>query len=220
MEIYFNDQKCNNFIDLQNKYIQAKNNNVDKFKLRIEDDDQQELINGLFKIKKKEENVLVYLHKFFNEQLYENRFTGHRISELTDIIELVEDFYVKYCIETESNQELKLLTIHSDEYYNYPNQTDLMIMAEQCAKYDLENSLSMKSLDQLTDEYYSLEPQELIEEYEKIYSEDYMESLYKKINKSSDDKMIKKISQKGLSEYRHLKKSSKVNELELRRNKK
>ena len=75
---------------------------------------------------------------------------------LEDILNVIDDMYIDFYIETHQSDEVSLLKVHTDDYTDYISTQELVHMAEQCALFDIENNLSIKSFDQLTEEYYNL----------------------------------------------------------------
>ena len=120
---------------------------------------------------------------------------------LEDILNVIDDMYIDSYIETHQSDEVSLLKVHTDDYTDYISTQELVHMAEQCALFDIENNLSIKSFDQLTEEYYNLSTECLVNEYEKIYSVDYhVEHLHDMILKT-DDMKIKEIISKNKTNY-------------------
>lgn len=126
-------------------------------------------------------------------------------SVLEDLLNTVDDMYVDMYIEINQTDKLEYLKVHTDNYTDYISTHELIYMAERCALYDIDNHLSTKSFDQLTEEYYHLFTECLIDEYEKIYSHDFHLRHIDKIIYNHDDLKTKEIATKNKSNYSAMK---------------
>ena len=201
MKYYFNEMQYDSLTSLQDRYTQFLDSNDTSFYFKIIDDDNEIILDHKF-IKNKQFKLLpIFLHYTIQCNMIEHIDEICYSQMLEDILNFIDDMYIDFYIETHQSDEVSLLKVHTDDYTDYISTQELVHMAEQCALFDIENNLSIKSFDQLTEEYYNLSTECLVNEYEKIYSVDYhVEHLHDMILKT-DDMKIKEIISKNKTNY-------------------
>lgn len=200
MNIYFNNVNCSTLTELQKFYL-AWLNNSDNATFNITIEESKELyFKKLFHRDKNCKNIYELMHKELSSQLQmniSNIFKAKRIEEDLNIIELL---YVSYYNEVNNDNQIKI-TLNDENYVNYITSDERLIMAQQCALFDIENDVSQSSLDKITQEYMDIPTDELINEYEIRYGYDYHAEHMKIIAENNTDPFIRHIAKKSLKHY-------------------
>ena len=192
MKYYFNEMQYDSLTSLQDRYTQFLDSNDTSFYFKIIDDDNEIILDHKF-IKNKQFKLLpIFLHYTIQCNMIEHIDEICYSQMLEDILNVIDDMYIDFYIETHQSDEVSLLKVHTDDYTDYISTQELVHMAEQCALFDIENNLSIKKLHKIVKEH---------KEYEKIYSVDYhVEHLHDMILKT-DDMKIKEIISKNKTNY-------------------
>ncbi|WP_285945445.1 hypothetical protein [Thomasclavelia cocleata] len=200
MDIYFNNIKHNSMVDLQKSYLKWQyNSNDDSFRISIKQSNEL-YFEKKFNRNNNCTNIFKLMHRELSEKLQaniSNIFKARTIEEELDTIELL---YVSYYNEINNDHQIKII-LNEDNHVNYITSDERLIMAQQCALFDIENGSPQSSLDKITQEYMNIPTDELINEYEIRYDYDYHAQQMKSIAENNTDPFIKHIAKKSLKHY-------------------
>ena len=200
---------------LQDDYM--KSTNISLY-VKIEDEQGNRLLDIEFPADSSEKNIFIYMHKLLTKELLDNIDDILKTRTFEMMIETVEDVYLDYYMEIHTDTDYSCLYVKTEDYRDYVSDDELLIMSEKCALYEIECLGSQKTFETLTDEYFHLSADQIIDEYEKYYDVDYHEEYLNSICKNVDDDIIKKMCRKSIDNYRNTKAYVKKNKsYELRR---
>ncbi len=201
MNIYFNQIECSSATNLKENYSKwFKNSHDDYFQILIIDDGNITFDRKF--IRNEHDDIFNTMYKQLNQKLLENLDNVYIARSIEEDIDTIDFIYCIYFHELHSEISIELNHYTFDEYIT---EEETLIIAQRCAIYDIENDNSNIDVEQLTQEYMNLSTEQLLEEYEIRYNDDFHISYIQEQYSYVTDVNMKRIIDKSLSQYQSLK---------------